>query len=220
MPRALRFALAWLIVMVGAALLVAAIAAFSRWALGGSAAEPSASPTPATSIPQPTSTATAPKPSPGSTVTIPVGLPGVPAPPANAFTATVVWISDGDTIGAKTAERNEIHVRLIGIDSPETKKPNSPVECYGPAATKELTRLIPRGSTIIAAYQDFRIDKYGRDLWDIWLPDGRFVQGAMVNGGFARTLTFGGTNRYAPYLKQVEARAKANRVGMWGLCPQ
>jgi len=209
-PRFVRYALAWVIVIAAILLVVAA----TLWAIERFATQPSASPSSS-----PPSATTKPLPSPTSSAAT-TGLPvGQPTPPADAFNATVVWISDGDTIGAKTADRNEIHVRLIGIDTPETKKPNTPVECYGPEATAKLTTLIPKGTRITAAYQNFRIDKYNRDLWDIWMPDGRYVQGLMVSGGFARTQTFGGTNRDAAYLKALEAKAQAGKVGLWGACP-
>jgi len=180
-PRFLRFALAWVIVIGAILLILGAVV----WVM-------------AKFVPQ---------------------AVNQPTPPAGAFTATVMWISDGDTIGAKTGNRTEIQVRLIGIDTPETKKPNTPVQCYGPEATAKLTTLIPKGTRITAAYQSFTIDKYKRELWDIWMPDGRFVQGLMVTGGFARTQTFGGTNRDATYLKALEAKAQAGKVGMWGACP-
>lgn len=194
-PRFLRFALAWVIVIGAILLILGAVV----WVMAKFVPQ---------AVPQPTPTA------------LPTAMPpNQPTPPAGAFTATVMWISDGDTIGAKTGSRTEIQVRLIGIDTPETKKPNTPVQCYGPEATAKLTTLIPKGTRITAAYQSFTIDKYKRELWDIWMPDGRFVQGLMVTGGFARTQTFGGTNRDATYLKALEAKAQAGKVGMWGACP-
>jgi micrococcal nuclease len=133
--------------------------------------------------------------------------------------ATVRWVSDGDTIGADTADRREVQVRLIGIDAPETKKPGSPIECYGPEASAELVRLLPKGTVITAAYQKFRVDRYQRDLWDIWLSDGTFVQGHLVERGLARTQTFGGTNRDARYLAALQDRARLTKTGLWGACP-
>ncbi len=216
MPRILRFALAWVIVIAAILVILGAVVWLMAKFAPQAEPEPTVAPIPTKS---PSSTV---KPSNSATPsTTSTGLPaGQPAPPADAFAATVMWISDGDTIGAKTGNRTEIQVRLIGIDTPETKKPNTPVQCYGPEATAKLTTLIPKGTRITAAYQSFKIDKYKRQLWDIWMPDGRYVQGLMVSGGFARTETFGGTNRDAAYLKALEAKAQAGKVGMWGACPQ
>jgi micrococcal nuclease len=130
-----------------------------------------------------------------------------------------VWVSDGDTIGATTGGKDPVSVRLIGINTPETKRPGYPVECYGPEASDYLKKLLPKGSHIIGAYQDFKIDKFKRELWDIWLPDGTFVQGLLMQGGYARTETWGGTNRDAVYLDTLQSIAQRNKVGLWGACP-
>src|SRR6185369_1272058 len=46
---------------------------------------------------------------------------------------SVARFVDGDTIVVDMAGKNET-VRFIGVDTPETHKPNTPVQCYGPAA--------------------------------------------------------------------------------------
>ncbi len=56
--------------------------------------------------------------------------------------ATVTDVVDGDTIDVLIAGRTE-RVRLIGIDTPETKKPDTPIECYGPEASANTTALAP-----------------------------------------------------------------------------
>jgi micrococcal nuclease len=45
---------------------------------------------------------------------------------------------DGDTVRVKLADGRFETVRLIGIDTPETKKPDVPVECGGPDATDAM----------------------------------------------------------------------------------
>ncbi|MFM7871392.1 MAG: thermonuclease family protein, partial [Actinomycetota bacterium] len=51
--------------------------------------------------------------------------------------ARIVEIIDGDTLVISVGGRRAT-TRLIGIDTPETKKPDTPVECYGPEATEFL----------------------------------------------------------------------------------
>ena len=53
---------------------------------------------------------------------------------ADVGTYEIVSFSDGDTIVVDMQGKEEI-VRFIGVDTPETHKPNSPVECYGPEAS-------------------------------------------------------------------------------------
>ncbi len=143
---------------------------------------------------------------------------GDPAAPARAFTARVERVVDGDTlIAVRRGER--IRVRLIGVDAPESVKPGAPVECWGPEASRVLTRLLPAGTQVRAAYQDGgRRDIYGRDLWDVWLPDGRFVQAVLVRRGAADAVAYRPQVRYADRLAGIDAVATAAGRGLHGAC--
>lgn len=145
------------------------------------------------------------------------GPAGVRAPD-RAFRATVDRVVDGDTfIALRRGER--IRVRLIGVDSPESVRPGYPVECWGPESSKVLTLLLPAGTRISAAYQSGgRTDVYGRDLWDVWLPDGRFVQAVLVRRGAAEAVAYRPQVAHAAYLERVEASARARGAGLWGHC--
>jgi micrococcal nuclease len=97
---------------------------------------------------------------------------GMPEPPGDAFGATVERVVDGDTFVA-VRDGRRVRVRLIGVDAPESVKPDAPVECYGREASALLTRLLPGGGEVRAAYQtEQHRDPNGRDLWDVWLPTG------------------------------------------------
>ena len=69
--------------------------------------------------------------------------------PPNTYVAnaTVVRVVDGDTIDV-TVDGTEERVRLIGIDTPETVKPNTPVECFGPEASAHTKELLPAGTPV------------------------------------------------------------------------
>ena len=58
---------------------------------------------------------------------------------AGRTNATVVRVVDGDTIVADVDGRQE-RVRFIGIDTPESVKPRSPVECFGKEASEQIGR--------------------------------------------------------------------------------
>ncbi|MEP7054592.1 MAG: thermonuclease family protein [Actinomycetota bacterium] len=144
-----------------------------------------------------------------------------PRPPAAAFAATIERVVDGDTVIARrTPGGAKVRVRLIGIDSPETVKPGTPQQCYGPEASAYLAAAL-RGARITASYEGGgHLDKFGRDLWDIWLADGTFVAGQEVERGYARALRVRPQVDHAAYLSGVEAGAKAGRRGLWGACPR
>ncbi len=56
-------------------------------------------------------------------------------------------VIDGDTIVARIGGKDET-VRIIGMDSPETHKPNTPVECFATEATDAARRLMPKGARV------------------------------------------------------------------------
>src|SRR5256885_6995400 len=77
-----------------------------------------------------------------------------PALPPGAFAARVVRVVDGDTLlAAPAGGSGVVRVRVIGIDTPETVKPDTPVRCYGPQASAFTKHLLPPGSVIHAAHE-------------------------------------------------------------------
>src|SRR3954468_11270326 len=91
-----------------------------------------------------------------------------------AGTARVLRVVDGDTIAVRLDGRQE-RVRYIGVDTPETKKPGSPVECYGRRASAENERLVEGARVRLVADAEAR-DRYGRMLAYVYrVDDGRFV---------------------------------------------
>ena len=71
-----------------------------------------------------------------------------PAPATYEANATLVRVVDGDTIQVEVDGQRE-NVRLIGIDTPETKRPNTPVECFGPEASAFTPSLLPEGTPLL-----------------------------------------------------------------------
>ena len=152
-----------------------------------------------------------------------VGVPAAqagapPAPsPQDSFRARVVYVSDGDTFGISSRKRGTVPVRIIGVDTPETKRPDAPVECYGRQATRKLRSMID-GTVVTLAYQRERRDRFGRDLLDVWTESGRFVAGTLVGKGFGRELSIWPNTRYEPYLERAEKRARSRDRGLWSQC--
>jgi len=144
---------------------------------------------------------------------------GDPTAPARAFSARVVRVVDGDTFIAAHGGQ-QVRVRLIGVDTPETVKPDWPVECWGPEASRLTHHLLPVGTRVRAAYESGgHLDRYGRDLWDVWLPDGRFLQAVLVRRGAAEAFAYRPQVAHATFLSRLETRARAADAGMWGHCP-
>jgi micrococcal nuclease len=140
------------------------------------------------------------------------------AGPGQTFSARVVRVVDGDTFIARpTGARHDVRVRVIGIDTPETVKPNTPVRCYGPQASALTKHLLPQGLLVRAAYEPGgNQDRFGRDLWDVWLPDGRFLAGILASSGAARAYPISPQTTYAASLRDLAQQAQAAHRGLWG----
>ena len=140
-----------------------------------------------------------------------------PQVPADAFTASVVRVVDGDTFLARVGEGATVRVRIIGVDTPETVKPNTPVRCYGPQASAFTKHLLRPGSVVRAAHEPGgETDRYGRQLWDVWLPDGRFLESVLTASGAARAYPFPPQIEYAQLLRSLELQARTEHRGLWG----
>ena len=139
-----------------------------------------------------------------------------PAPPPDALTATVVRVVDGDTLIARLAHGPATRVRIIGVDTPETVKPHTPVACFGEVASSYSKHLLA-GTAITVAYEPGGMtDRYGRTLWDVWLPDGRLLAGLLVADGLGRAYPYAPQVRYAPLLATLQSEARTAGRGLWG----
>lgn len=143
-----------------------------------------------------------------------------PGDPPDGATATVTRVVDGDTIVVDYEGRN-VTIRLIGVDTPETKKPNTPVQCFGPEASARTTELLPAGTPVRLERDIEARDKYDRLLAYVHRePDDLFINAVLIDEGLARPYRFPPNTTYANEFQQAADTAKANDVGLWGVCPE
>jgi micrococcal nuclease len=148
------------------------------------------------------------------------------AVPALAGAATlqgqVTRVVDGDTIVVRS-RGFETTVRLIGIDTPETRHPSEPVGCFGPQASARTSALLPAGRRVrlvTDGTQDAR-DRYGRLLAYAYTggrsgPAGSVNHG-LVRGGYAKVYVHGGVRfQHADAFFRAQHRARAAALGLWG----
>jgi micrococcal nuclease len=138
-----------------------------------------------------------------------------PGPEPAGAGAYVVRAVDGDTIEVRLDGRLE-DVRYIGVDTPETVKPDTPVQCFGPRASKFDHQLVEHRQVRLVFGVERR-DIYGRLLAYVYLGH-RFVNAELVRRGFARTLTIAPNDRFAGRLKRLEIAAARGGKGLWGAC--
>jgi len=150
---------------------------------------------------------------------VPAAAAGSPDPGGGAA-AIVTALVDGDTLDVRLANGGVVRLRLIGIDTPETKKPGSPVECFGPEASAHLAELVPV-STAVRVLRDVEArDVYGRFLAYLFrAADGRFVNLTMAEDGYAKALSIPPNTTFSADVARAVADAKSARRGLWGACP-
>lgn len=140
---------------------------------------------------------------------------GAGSPSASA--ARVVRVVDGDTILVSAAGRQE-RVRYIGVDTPETVKPRTPVQCFGKRASAFNHRLVD-GRDVRLVFDAERRDRYGRLLAYVYRAgDGLFVNAELVRRGYATTLTIAPNVRFADRFRTLAAAARTAGRGLWSAC--
>ena len=127
----------------------------------------------------------------------------------------VARVIDGDTIEVLIGGRRE-DVRYIGVDTPETVKPDTAVQCFGMAASSFNHRLL-EGRTVRLVFDRERRDVYGRLLAYVYL-EGELVNAELVRRGLARTLTIAPNVRFAGLFSRLEQAAGRAGRGLWGVC--
>ncbi len=127
----------------------------------------------------------------------------------------VVKVIDGDTIDIDVPDGKYDHtrIRLLGVDTPETKNPRTGVMYFGPEAfefTKKSTQ-----DKIVRVFLDAKSrDKYNRLLAYIQLPDGKFLNEELLSEGFAYADSRFKHSYYHKYM-QIQSVAKRAKKGLW-----
>jgi micrococcal nuclease len=131
--------------------------------------------------------------------------------------ARVVRVVDGDTILVSLDGREE-RVRYIGVDTPETVKPDTPTQCFGKRASAYNHALLDGRSVRLVGDAEAR-DRYGRLLAYVYRAgDGLFVNAALVRGGYATTLTIPPNVAHADELAALAGEARRAGRGLWSAC--
>ena len=123
---------------------------------------------------------------------------------------------DGDTAKFKFSNGDVVTCRFLAVNTPETVKPNSPVENGGPEASSFTENALKNASVIELEYDSNSdlYDKYGRLLAWVWI-DGELLQSQLISQGYAEVKYIYGDYKYVDTLRQLEKVAKENKLGIW-----
>jgi endonuclease YncB( thermonuclease family) len=144
----------------------------------------------------------------------PAAPPGGQASAARKELAPGVYaidhVVDGDTLELVGGER----VRLLGVDTPETVKPEHPVEAWGPEAAAFAKDFL-HGGRVRLEFDQERRDKYGRLLAYAYVGE-RMLNEELIRSGLGRTEL---NHPFSPVKKArfraALAEAQRGRLGLW-----
>lgn len=139
----------------------------------------------------------------------------IATPPELMGNAELVRVVDGDTLVVRLNGAQE-KVRILGINTPESVKPNSPVECFGKESSAHIRELLSNTHTLEIATdptQDTR-DRNGRLLAHVFAGDINIAQ-QMISDGYGYEYTYRIPYIYQSEYKTAEQEARNNDRGLW-----
>ncbi len=130
-------------------------------------------------------------------------------------TYNVIKVVDGDTLAIEK-DGKSVTLRLIGLDTPETVDPRKEVQCYGIEASNKAKSLLSQARISIEAdSSQGTLDKYGRTLAYVILPDGTNFNEYMIREGYGYEYTYNDPYRYQTQFKAAEESARTEKKGLW-----
>ncbi|MGO4271172.1 thermonuclease family protein [Paenibacillus sp. TAF58] len=135
-----------------------------------------------------------------------------PAAAAGRERVKVERIVDGDTLEVTIKGKKE-KVRLIGVDTPETKKPNTPVMFYGKEASAYTKKRLEK-ETVELEFDVDKKDQYDRLLAYVWVGEELFNR-TLVQEGYARIATYPPNIKYVDAFKKDQETARNKKKGLW-----
>jgi micrococcal nuclease len=136
----------------------------------------------------------------------------------NEVLITILKVVDGDTVDIEIDGHTE-RVRLIGVNTPETKHPTKPIECFGPEASAYLTQLLPKGTTVRIERDVEARDRYGRMLLYLYLgSNDLFINLDLVARGYGTPMSIEPNTFHRNDFVRAAAQAEAANVGLWKAC--
>jgi micrococcal nuclease len=135
---------------------------------------------------------------------------------ASTETGRVTRVVDGDTIKVRLDNGRSERVRYIGIDTPESVKPGTPVQCFAKRASHENAGLVS-GRRVTLRLDAEERDRYGRLLAYVFAGK-RFINRELVAQGYARTLTIPPNVAHASEFARLARHAREAGLGLWKAC--
>lgn len=132
--------------------------------------------------------------------------------------AEIAHVIDGDTVDIDIHGHME-RVRLIGVNTPETKHPTKPIECFGPEASAYMTELLPKGTDVRIERDVEARDRYGRMLLYMYRDsDNLFINLDLIARGYGTPMSIEPNTFHRNDFVRAASQAEASNVGLWKAC--
>lgn len=128
--------------------------------------------------------------------------------------AVVKRVVDGDTLKVEIDGKEET-VRLILVDTPETKHPQLGVQPFGIEASA-FTESSLNGKEIGLEKDVTDRDRYGRLLRYIWV-DGELFNQKLITKGLARVAIYQPDVKYIDQFRTSQQKAQQKGIGIWSI---
>jgi micrococcal nuclease len=136
----------------------------------------------------------------------------------NKVLVRILTVIDGDTVDIEIDGRTE-RARLIGVNTPETKHPTKPIECFGPEASAYMTQLLPKGTDVRIERDTEARDRYGRMLLYLYRnSDNLFINLDLISRGYGTPMSIEPNTFHRNDFVHAAALAEASNVGLWKAC--
>ena len=127
--------------------------------------------------------------------------------------AGISRVHDGDTVVLRDGRK----LRLIGINTPELARDDSPGQPYAQEARAALAALLGSTVEIGLRFDEQHVDHYGRLLAHLYLPDGESVQAQLLQQGYAAAIAVPPNLWNQECYRSAEERATRAGLGLWQL---
>ncbi|MFD1039053.1 thermonuclease family protein [Virgibacillus byunsanensis] len=135
----------------------------------------------------------------------------------NEQNAEFVRVVDGDTLIANIDGTQE-YVRLLLVDTPETKHPDVDVQPFGQEASNLMKVTFSPSESIIIEYGAEKRDKYDRLLAYVYTKDKQMFNKMLLEKGLARVAyVYPPNDKYVDDFRDIEEQAKNNKIGIWSV---
>ena len=124
-----------------------------------------------------------------------------------AWQGKVIHVTDGDTIVVLTEDKEQVRIRLYGIDAPESRQP------FGSKATGFVRDI---AALKVVEIDERYLDRYGRTIATVHLPDGTNLNEELVRVGLAWVYTrYCDEQPMCSWCDRLQGKAQDSRTGLW-----